>query len=222
MLKLFKKKRSKDLKSQSENSLWSYNPSVYDEELPGYSQGPSLFLPSAPEEEPTVSKSDFTERVYDVEGEFEIRTKLQITSVAGIIGILEELLDKYQGSVAYRPLLMSNILLMAFHVGRKGVDNNINTYNCEICYPISYQLSSRYPKLRERIDYSLSTRFKRGKADIFLNIKCKMTPTNKRGVSYFDVYRSPMANGADPPNFDEVGGIFGINVIHELSEIVFN
>ncbi|AJR28494.1 matrix [Hart Park virus] len=225
MLHLFKRKKGKsvDLNSTPSNSsLWLYNPNSYEDTLPGYSQHADLFPPSAPPDETHPGLHQPEERPYDVAAELEIRTKMNITSISGIIGILEELLDQYSGSISYKPLIISNILIMAFHMTKKASDNSLNFYTSEIYYPISYHLSDKYPKIREKIDYALSTRFRRGKMDVFLNIKCKLTPTNKRGVPFHEIYMYPMSNGSQPPKFSEVSPIFGIITKLEQNKLIFN
>nr|AAN73286.1 M protein [Hapavirus flanders]AXY65014.1 M protein [Hapavirus flanders] len=224
MLQLFKRKKGKsvDLHSNASNSsLWLYNPNSYEDTLPGYSQHVDLFAPSAPIDDSYNGFAQPEERTYDVAAELEIRTKMNITSISGIIGILEELLDQYSGSISYKPLIISNILIMAFHMTKKTSDNSINLYTSEIYYPISYHLSDKYPKMKEKIDYALSTRFRRGKMDVFLNIKCKLTPTNKRGVPFHEIYLYPMSNGTQPPKFAEVSPIFGIITKLEQNKLIF-
>ncbi|AJR28330.1 matrix [Kamese virus] len=221
MLQLFKKRKPKADIEKSDSSLWLYNPNSYEDSLPGYSEQNNLFAPSAPTlEERSTPTHD--ERTYDLDCDLEIRTKLNLTTIAGVIGVLEELLDKYQGSVSYRPLLMANVLVMALHMGKKTSENSLNTYHSDMCYPVTYHLSSRYPKLKEKIEYNLSIRFKRGRNDVFMNIKCKMIPTNKRGVPFLDIYNCKMSNGASPPSFSSLASIFKINTYPDGEKIVFN
>ncbi|AJR28467.1 matrix [Manitoba virus] len=218
MLKLFKKKSSsRSVASESEgSSLWSFG-----KPPPNYSDYENTFFPSAPIEEAGTPIEPFRTTVYDVSAFLEIITKMDIKNTGVIISILEELLDNYNGSSVFRSIILANSLMLGFHLNRKMRGNDLYAYISEICYPIEYNVSNEYPDNSDKINFSFSHRFKRGRQDIFLKLNMSMSKTKKSGVKFLTIYTNPMINGETPPMIDESFNSLHINYEWQEADLVF-
>ncbi|ASM90776.1 matrix protein [Holmes Jungle virus] len=187
MLKIWRKK-GKGAGSTSSNLSETTSP--YDWAY-GASEPIKLFSPTAPPVYETKNSK------FHVMCQLRIVTKLSIENAEILCQILEQIVQKYNGSFKYKNHHLMNLILVGTHM-KKELDHDSFIYKGLWDDVILYEgldADTNVPGNK----FEIYHKYKIKGYDMAIHFESDLRMTTRSGMTFYEVYNIPMSSGRNPP-----------------------
>ncbi|ABV01362.1 matrix protein [Hapavirus wongabel] len=187
MLKIWRKKGRKH---ESDVSTVSDTSSPYDWAY-GTSEPIELFSPTAPPVYETKSSK------FHVMSQLKIATKLSIGSAEILCQILEQIVQKYNGSFKFKSHHLLNLILVGTHM-KKELDHDSFIYKGLWDDVILYE-GLDVDTNNQGNKFEIYHKYKIKGFDMAIHFESDLRMTTRSGMTFYEVYNIPMSSGRNPP-----------------------